>query len=137
MAKMDGMGILKGIGLAAVGAGVGVVGAGLLWRASSLTPMWREVIMAGVGVVAIAAASYWGKPVVGVAIATGTFYFVIASVAMRTGASAQAGSALNSALAAAGLSSGTAPAAPALPAATPAASGTAPARYPAYSVMAY
>lgn len=135
MAKMDGMGLLKGVGISVLGAGVGLVAGWGLQRAASLSQVYREVIMAGVGLVALAGATYFGKPVIGVAIATATFYYAIGSAGMRMGATTAATSALNSALSAAGLSS-------APPAALPAASGAgapavAPARYPAYSVMGY
>lgn len=135
MAKMDGMGLLKGVGISVLGAGVGLVAGWGLQRAASLSQMWREVIMAGVGVVALAGATYFGKPVIGVAIATATFYYAIGSAGMRMGATTAATNALNSALSAAGLSS--APAAASLPAASgSAAPAVAPARYP-FQVMGY
>lgn len=118
---LDGMGVLKGVGISLVGAGVTLAAGYGLSKAASLTQGWREIIVASVGVVALVGATYYGKPVIGVALAAPMFYYSGGSALMRMAAGAPgtaAVDALNAALANAGMT-GTSPTS--LPASTTAA----------------
>lgn len=125
-----------------VGAGITLLaGYGLMkWSSVPGGPMGRELIVTGLGVVALIGASAYGRPIIGVALAAPMFYLAGSSLWMRTSVPASVLDAYNRALAAVGMAPASVPAAStpaALPSGTQAPSGTAPANYPMYSVRAY
>src|SRR5690349_7149581 len=108
----SGMLFVKSVGIAAAGAGVGLLaGLAIKKAASSVSMGGQELITAGVGAAALAGATAWGRPVLGMAVGAPLFYMAGGSFLMRQAS-------VQSALASAGLGPAAPAPAPSLPATT-------------------